>query len=853
MSERVLVIVESPTKARTIRKFLPKNYIVEASVGHVRDLPQNASEIPAAYKQEKWASLGIDVEHDFAPLYVTPKGKGKVIRNLKQQLKEADRLLLATDEDREGESISWHLVQLLKPKVPVQRMVFHEITRRAIEYSLEHGRDIAMNLVNAQEARRILDRLYGYTLSPLIWKKIAYGLSAGRVQSPGLRLIVDRERERIAFTRSVYWDALAEVARKGDQESFEARLESVDGKRVAGSKDFHSTTGAFSGKALLLGEQEVKDLLEEISGEQWRVESVTQKEIRTRPAPPFITSTLQQEGNRKLRLSARETMRTAQHLYEQGFITYMRTDSPALSKDGIASARESVKEHFGERYLSREARQYAAKSRGAQEAHEAIRPAGESFRHPSQTGLTGRELALYALIWKRTLATQMAEVEKASTTAKISAGRARFTAAGTRIIFPGFIRVYVEGKDDPEAALDDRESWLPELSEAMILDLRGMEAAFHETKPPARFTEASLVRQLEQMDIGRPSTYATIINTLFERGYVRKQNGALVPTFTGMAVIQLLEQNFHELIEYRFTSDMEDCLDKIAVGEIERLDYLKQFYFGKNGLKQRVEHRTEAIDSAESRIVKLPQITSIDGIRIGKFGPYIQVTGPHHGGDIRASVPEDTAPADLKDEDINNLISQQKEGPKPIGHDPQSGEPILLLTGRFGPYFQLGEKREDNPKPRRASVPSGRKPEDMTHEEILRLLSLPRMLGKHPETHKEVLANIGRFGPYVAHDGEFRSLKKEDDVHTVSLDRALELLSEPKRGRGKAAVLKEFSAVSGKKLVLYKGRFGAYLKHGTVNVALPKELKDPESAVKMTQQEAEALLGEKKKGRVKKT
>ncbi len=844
MSEKVLVIVESPTKARTIKRFLPKEYLVEASVGHIRDLPQSAAEIPKSVKQEPWSKLGIDVDNDFAPLYVTPRGKGKVINQLKKLVKQVDRILLATDEDREGESISWHLLHVLNPGVPAQRMVFHEITKRAIEHALSHGREINMNLVNAQETRRILDRLYGYTLSPLIWKKIAYGLSAGRVQSPGLRLMVDRELERIAFHQSSYWDAAADLYRNSDGEdkSFEAKLESYKGTRVAGSKDFDSTTGKYKDKkqTLLLDASSAAHLVEEVKSLPWKVQSVTQRESKTRPAPPFITSTLQQEGNRKLKLSARQTMQGAQRLYEQGFITYMRTDSPALSRDGIASAREAVEKHFGKEYLSGEPRQYSSKSRGAQEAHEAIRPAGERFRHPKETGLTGRDLSLYSLIWKRTLATQMAEGLKATTTAKIAAGEAVFSASGTRILFPGFIRVYVEGKDDPEAVLDDRENWLPELTEGMELSLKSLEAISHETKPPARYTEASLVRQLEQLGIGRPSTYASIINTLYQRGYIRNQGNALVPTFTGIAVIQLLEENFQNLITYSFTSSMEDNLDSIADGEVDRLEYLRSFYFGEKGLKQQVEHREQHIDPEVCRIVRLPQITSIDGIRIGKFGPYV-VVKMQEGEEIHASIPEVIAPADLTDEDVQKLIKAQKEGPKPIGTDERTGLPIYFLTGRYGPYYQLGEATKEEPKPRRASLPADKTHESMTTEEISKLLSLPRSLGDHPETGKEVITHIGRFGPFVSHDGEFRSLKKDDDVYTVDLDRALELLAEPKIGRG-SKKLKDLGSVGGKALAVYSGKYGPYLKHGKKNVSLPKNLQDVQKAQEITKEQAEKIV-----------
>lgn len=847
MERKVLVIVESPTKAKTIKKFLPKNYSVEASVGHIRDLPKTAAEIPKSYKDKPWSRLGIDTDNDFKPLYVTPKGKGKVIRELKKKLKEADELLLATDEDREGESISWHLIDVLKPKVPCKRMVFHEITKKAITRSLETGREIDMDLVNAQETRRILDRLYGFTVSPLLWKKIAYGLSAGRVQSPGLRLIVDRERERILFSSTCYWDVKAALNTGGD-ETFEAKLESSGGKRIAGSKDFHPKTGAYKDSGtLLLSEEDAQQLVRDLDGETWRVISVKEKESKSRPAPPFTTSTLQQESNRKLHMSARETMRTAQKLYEKGFITYMRTDSTILSQDGISSARNAIRSIYGEEYLSPEPRQYAKKAKGAQEAHEAIRPAGESFRIPAESHLEGRELSLYKLIWKRTLATQMAEARKASTKVQIEAGDTIFAASGTRIIFPGFIRAYVEGHDNPDELQLGSESWLPGLKEGQVLSPEEIQAVSHETKPPARFTEASLVKELEKLGIGRPSTYASIINTILERGYIRKNGTALSPTFIGFGVIQLLERNFSELIEYSFTSDMENTLDKIATGDVNRLAYLEEFYLGETGLNERVESRAKQIKPQEARTIEMPQIHTVDGIRIGKYGPYILLKA-EDGEEIHASLPEDIPPADLSDLDIQKLIEQQKEGPESLGDDPETGKPIYLLSGRYGPYFQLGEKTEEEPKPKRASVPKGVDASTMDLETISLLLQLPRTLGQHPDTGKDVIANNGRFGPYVGHDGEFRSLKATDDLYTVTLERALELLAEPKVGRGKATVLKSFGKdEKGTEISINTGRYGAYIKYGKKNIGLPKEMKTGDAYKGLSIEDVKKIIEASKK------
>ncbi|MCF7928676.1 MAG: type I DNA topoisomerase [Spirochaetales bacterium] len=860
MEKKTLVIVESPTKARTIKRFLPKDFEVQASVGHIRDLPQKASDVPEDYKQEDWARLGIDIENDFRPLYIIPKDKKKVVRELGKRIKESERVLLATDEDREGESIAWHLMDELdiaSTGVEVGRLVFHEITKKAIEESLNTPRDINENLVEAQETRRILDRLFGYTISPLIWKKIAYGLSAGRVQSPGLRLIVDRERKRMAFRKSVYWDLKAQLS-KADKEarSFEAVLERVDDKRIAAGKDFDPETGDLKdsvqegGQVLFLDEKAADELKGRLEGAVWQVQSVQKKEQKVNPAPPFITSTLQQEGNRKLSLTARQTMRTAQRLYEEGFITYMRTDSPALSGEAIGAARREVEKLYGSDYLFERPRQYKSKSRGAQEAHEAIRPAGVNFRHPEETGLSGKELALYRMIWSRTLATQMKEAVKENNTVKISAGPAVFSASGSRILFPGFFRAYVEGKDDPEAALEDRERFLPELSEEEELKLNELNTAEHETKPPARFTEATLVRELEKLGIGRPSTYAGIINTLYERGYIRRDGSSLVPTFTGFAVTQLMERYFHHLIEYDFTSDMEDELDRIAEGEADRLSYLKEFYNGPNGLKQLIDKQESKISPEEARTIDIPHLSDMSegelNINIGKFGPYLVYKENGEEETVNASIPEEIAPAELSRETIDEILHLRKNGPVPIGTHPETGEPIFVLTGRYGPYVQLGEVTDENPKPKRASLPKGTSAKEVDLELAVKLLSLPRKLGIHPESGKEITAGRGRFGPYVVCDGDFRSIPKTDDVFTIDLDRALELLNKPKKGRGGKKVLADLGKhpSNGKKIAVYDGRYGPYIKHGTKNISLPDDLKNPEDAAKISLEKAVEIIGE---------
>lgn len=763
-------------------------------MGHVRDLPDSAADIPAKYKGLEWARLGVNVEEDFAPLYITPKGKGKTITDLRAKLKDADALYLATDEDREGESIAWHLVQTLKPKVPVRRMVFHEITKTAIERALEETRELNDKLVSAQETRRVLDRLFGYTLSPLLWKKIGAGLSAGRVQSAALKLLVDRERERAKFQKALYWDLLAKLFKDG---SFEARLQSVAGVRIATGKDFDENTGQLAENkknVRVLSEQDAAALRERLLKARWSVQGVKEKTTTARPAAPFITSTLQQEGNRKLGFSARETMRTAQRLYEEGFITYMRTDSPSLSGEGMSGARSAVQTLYGQEYLSPQPRQFAPKAKGAQEAHEAIRPAGASFRHPKETGLAGKELSLYTLIWKRTLASQMADARKLSISVQVIADDALFTANGTRILFPGFLRVYVEGTDDPEAAIVDREVLLPALKEGDDLRLDELLCDEHETKPPARFTEASLVQALEKEGIGRPSTYATIIGTIQERGYVRKNGNALVPTFTGFAVIQLLERYFEQLVNLDFTSRMEQSLDNIATGELESLPYLRKFYLGEEGLQNQVREREAGIDPGESRTVSLPQLEELE-VRVGRYGAY--VVGKTNEEE-RANLPEDLAPADIQDKELQQLLTNRNEAPEPIGVHPETGQNIYVLTGRYGPYVQLGEVTEEVPKPRRASIPRGQEISSLTVEQAVELLLFPRELGVHPDDGKPVVVNKGRFGPYVAHDGEFRSLKKDDDPMTVGLTRALELLAQPKPERparaGKAAATKKTAA-----------------------------------------------------------
>ncbi len=824
-----LVIVESPTKARTIRNYLPAGYQVEASMGHVRDLPQSASEIPANVKGEEWAKIGVNIAADFDPLYVIPQDKKKVVKALKDALKNADELVLATDEDREGESISWHLLQVLQPKVPIKRMVFHEITEEAIQAALRDCRTVDEQVVRAQETRRILDRLVGYTLSPLLWKKIAWGLSAGRVQSVAVRLLVRRERERRAFRKGTYWDLKASLSQ--NKLPFEAKLVTLRGTRIATGSDFDEATGQIIAgrQVLLLGEEEAHSLQERLLSETWTVANLEERASTRKPSAPFTTSTLQQEANRKLRLSARDTMRVAQSLYEQGYITYMRTDSVNLSQQAIAAARNCVENMYGKAYLSPEPRRYSTKAKGAQEAHEAIRPAGSTFRTPQETGLKDRELRLYDLIWKRTVATQMAEARQTHITVQIQAGDAGFRATGKRIDFPGFFRAYVEGSDDPNAAIEDQEVILPPLKVGDHPTCEELEAIDHETQPPARYTEASLVKTLENEGIGRPSTYASIIGTIIDRGYAQMVNNSLVPTFTAFAVTSLLEKHFPDLVDTSFTARMERTLDEISTGEAKWLPYLRQFYLGETGLETQVKQQESQIDPNEARMVELEGIDA--KVRIGRYGAYIEVG---EGEDlVKATLPQDITPGDLDPEQVEILLRQKTEGPDKIGLHPETGEPIYQRIGPYGPYVQLGDETESNPKPKRASLPKGMNPQEVSLETAVNLLALPRLLGNHPETGAKIQANLGRFGPYVVHDQgkngkDYRSLKGDDSVLTITLGRALELLAEPKagRGRGKTAAkpLRELGAhpADGEPVNIYDGPYGPYIKHGKVNASLPE-------------------------------
>ena len=811
MASKPLVVVESPAKAKTIGQFLGSNYTVMASVGHVVDLPSSG--------------LCVDVDDDFKLTYEVTKKD--VIAGLKAALKGASALYLATDEDREGEAIAWHLREQLKPKVPTQRMVFHEITKGAIAHAIEHGRDIMQGLVDAQETRRTLDRLYGYEVSPVLWRKVKTGLSAGRVQSPAIRLIVERERERMKFRSVSYWDLAAFHA---TSPKFESSIYSINGKRVAQGRDFDQN-GKISADVTWLDEKAATTLQQNLEGKTFTVKSLETRPYRSSPKPPFMTSTLQQEGGRKLNMSAQQVMRVAQGLYERGYITYMRTDSTSLSETALKAARAQVKELFGEKFLPASPRHYVRKVKNAQEAHEAIRPAGESFRTPDELNgeLASGELRLYELIWKRTIASQMEDALGESLNVKLSVTSAKnenveFSASGRTITFAGYLRAYVEGSDDPEASKDDQESPLPVLKEGQVIPLEKIEAKGHTTTPPARYTEASLVKKLEELGIGRPSTYASIMGTL-QAKYVWKKGTALIPNWEAFAVVRLMEKHFDGLVDYAFTAEMENDLDTIASGEAERVPYLKSFYFGSKkhpGLSKMVAVNLEKIDAAEINSIFIGKdANDVDiVVKPGRYGPYIK------RGEDTVSVPETLPPDEVTVEKALALLAAPK-GDTPIGTDPVSGKPVFVKNGRFGPYVQLGIMSDDE-KPKTASLFKSMKPETTTLEMALKLLTLPRVVGT-ADDGEEVIAQNGRYGPYITKGKESRNLggETEDKLLTMTLEEALAILKQPKvfRGRGTPKPpLRAFGAdpVSGKAVVLKEGRFGLYLTDGETNASLRK-------------------------------
>ncbi|MEV6191226.1 type I DNA topoisomerase [Streptomyces sp. NPDC051920] len=877
---RRLVIVESPAKAKTIKGYLGPGYVVEASVGHIRDLPNGAAEVPEKYTGEV-RRLGVDVEHDFQPIYVVNADKKAQVKKLKDLLKDSDELFLATDEDREGEAIAWHLLEVLKPKVPVHRMVFHEITKDAIRSAVANPRELNKRMVDAQETRRILDRLYGYEVSPVLWKKVMPRLSAGRVQSVATRLVVERERERIAFRSAEYWDLTGTfgTGRTGDASdpsNLVARLTSVDGKRVAQGRDFDSLGQIKGANTLHLDEANARALAAALADTSFAVRSVESKPYRRSPYAPFRTTTLQQEASRKLGFGAKATMQVAQKLYENGFITYMRTDSTTLSDTAVTAARAQVTQLYGADYLPAQPRTYAGKVKNAQEAHEAIRPSGDRFRTPAETGLTGDQFRLYELIWKRTVASQMKDAVGNSVTVKIAGtsadGRdAEFSASGKTITFHGFLKAYVEGADDPNAELDDRERRLPQVGEGDPLSAEEITVDGHATKPPARYTEASLVKELEEREIGRPSTYASIIGTILDRGYVFKKGTALVPSFLSFAVVNLLEKHFGRLVDYDFTAKMEDDLDRIARGEAQAVPWLKRFYFGEGdatgaadagngdgdhlgGLKELVTD-LGAIDARE--VSSFPVGNDIV-LRVGRYGPYVERGEKDAENHQRADVPEDLAPDELTVELAEELLAKPS-GDFELGADPQTGHQIIARDGRYGPYVTevlpegTPKTGKNAVKPRTASLFKSMALDTVTLEDALKLMSLPRVVGTDAEG-VEITAQNGRYGPYLKKGTDSRSLTAEDQLFTITLEEALEIYSQPKQ-RGRAAAkppLKELGTdpVSEKPVVVKDGRFGPYVTDGETNATL----RSGDSVEDITPERGYELLAEKRaKGPAKKT
>jgi DNA topoisomerase I len=869
-----LVIVESPTKARMIGGFLGAGYTVEASSGHIRDLPRNAADVPAAYKGQPWARLGVNTDENFEPLYVVSADRKQQVTRLKALVKEADEVYLATDEDREGEAIAWHLVQILKPTVPVRRMVFHEITPAAIARAVAEPREIDAHLVDAQETRRILDRLYGYEISPVLWKKVLPRLSAGRVQSVATRIVVERERQRLAFKTANYWDiegSFAPTNRKaGDPETFSATLVALGDERIATGRDFTPTTGKASSDVLHLDEAGARGLAARLANSDFAVTRVEEKPYRRRPYPPFMTSTLQQEGGRKLRWSSAVTMRVAQRLYENGHITYMRTDSTTLSETAQTAARAQARELYGDAYVPAEARSYARKVKNAQEAHEAIRPAGDHFRTPGELAsqLSSDEFRLYELIWQRTVASQMADAVGTTVSVRLAGTsiadeRAEFATSGRTITFPGFLRAYVEDTDDSaDSDRDDSEKRLPQLARGDGLGVRALEPSGHSTNPPSRYTEPSLVKALEDLGIGRPSTYASIMQTIQDRGYVWKKGPALVPSWVAFAVVGLLEGHFGRLVDYGFTADVENDLDSIAGGNTSRVDWLRKFYFGANaaellvddaelissqgGLKKVIAERLEEIDARGVNSIQLFGPDSDVMVRVGRYGPYIQQGGAE--SERRASLPEDLAPDELTPEKVEELLSAPS-GDLPIGVDLATGLEITGKNGRYGPYVTDGE--------RTASLFKTMSLETLTLDQAAQLLTLPRVLGESADAEgkvEEITAQNGRYGPYIKRGTDSRSIDTEDQLFTISLDEALAIFAQPKQ-RGRRAEAKPplrelgVDSVSGKPMVVKDGRFGPYVTDGETNASLRRD----DSVEELTDDRASELLADRRaRGPVKK-
>ena len=851
-----LVIVESPVKAKTISRFLGSDYIVESCMGHIRDLPGSAKELPEKFRKKPWAAFGVDVENDFYPFYRVPEDKKAIVKKLKGLVGEVKELILATDEDREGESISWHLQKILTPKVPVKRMVFHEITKSAIETALKNFRKVDDRLVQAQEARRILDRLVGYSLSPVLWKKVARGLSAGRVQSVAMALVSDRELERLSFKKSVYWDVSAEYKKTGSNK-FMGRLLSYKGKRMVRSSDFNSHTGALEKKdVLIMDEKTATKLRNGLKGKIFQVTEVEKKQVVRRPPPPFITSTLQQEGNRKLGFSSKQTMGLAQKLYEQGLITYMRTDSVFLSQQALKSARGSVLKFYGKENLPPKPRFYKQKSKGAQEAHEAIRPAGENFIPPERTRLSGPLLKLYELIWKRTLASQMKDCIQNQVKIKMQTGDLVFQSSGMTIAFSGFYSIYKDQKSEETAPL-------PPLKKGDKVPCVKAEALRHETKPPARYTEASLVQKLEKEGVGRPSTYASIMTALQERGYVKKEKNALIPTFTALAVNRFLQKNFPDYVDMGFTSEMEKDLDDIASGKKNHIKYLKAFYTGNKGLKKLIVDQEKKIKDQDFRSMSLKGFEDYS-FHVGPFGAYVS----KKKGEVSASLPVDVYPGEVTLPLIEQILENKAKGGRSLGRHPKTGQEILVVLGRYGPYIKMdlpssdaedkkGIKDKKPTKKSRKKQWSNTKTvslspffteDNLTLEGALKLLELPKIVGIHPSTKKEIKKAVGRYGPYIVHAGEFRSVPK-DIFFDIDLKYAVKSLNEPKKRSSSS--LKEWKHPKTKKpIYLMKGRFGPYVKYNKKNYSLPSALSpeslDEKAVLQFMEESAKTSKGSKK-------
>ncbi|CUR60543.1 DNA topoisomerase 1 [metagenome] len=853
-----LVIVESPAKARTIGGYLGSGYVVESSIGHIRDLPNNAADTPAKIKDKPWGRLAVDVDNDFTPYYVVPRDKKSHISKLKSLLKDADELFLATDEDREGEAIAWHLLDELKPKnIPVKRMVFHEITKAAILAAADNPRELDMDLVEAQEARRILDRLYGYEVSPVLWRKVMSGLSAGRVQSVATRLVVDRERERMAFRLASYWDleGTFDAGAEHEQRMFPARLHSVDGARVARGSDF-GQDGQLKGsaKVIHLDQATAEGLAQALRDTTYDVRSVESKPYRRSPYAPFRTTTLQQEASRKLGLSASSTMSVAQRLYENGFITYMRTDSTTLSGAAIGAARDQVRELYGAEYVPDSPRVYASKVKNAQEAHEAIRPSGESFRTPAQTGLTGEQFRLYELIWMRTVASQMKDAVGNTVSVRLGGPAATgedvvFSASGRTITFHGFLKAYVEGTDD-NASKDDAETRLPSLTEGDAVTAASLSANGHETKPPSRYTEATLIKELEEREIGRPSTYASIIGTILNRGYVYKKGTALVPAWLAFSVVRLLEEHFTRQISYEFTAGMEDVLDDIAGGRRDRNTELGEFYFGSGnvvGLKTLVNELGD-IDAKELATFPIGGADSGIALRVGKFGPYLE--GPGEDGTpsaVKANVPDDLPPDELTLVKAKELLANPAGEETVLGVHPDTGLTVVAKNGRYGPYVTelLPEDAPAKAKARTGSLFASMALDSVSIDDAVKLLSLPRVVGVDTDG-VEITAQNGRYGPYLKKGTDSRSLTSEEQLFSVTLEEALAIYAQPKqRGRAAAAPpLKELGndPVSGQPVVVKSGRFGEYVTDGEHNATLRKD----DSVEAITLERAAELLADRR-------